>query len=191
MIERRRCTRLRPNHWPPGALALALLLSIGSLASVVRGASPEEEVAARARIRRTFAAMRARERMPDPAKPGLHVPADPVRRATGLPLVLVSVEPARPVAAELAGDVGRLVIECVIDEQGLVRDCVVLESWPALEASALAALAQWRFRPVLIDGKARSVFVAWTWKHGPDDGARDWRPHWKFRWDRATLAYEW
>ena len=36
----------------------------------------------------------------------------------------------------------------VVDEEGRVRDCLAIESWPALEPKAPAALAHWRFEKI-------------------------------------------
>jgi outer membrane biosynthesis protein TonB len=107
------------------------------------------------------------------------------------PQPIVWVEPRQSVASELASETALLVIECVVDEEGSVCDCRVLHSWPAFEPVALGAVAQWRFRPALVDGVPRATLVTWIWRHEGSSEGREWKPHWKFRWDRAMVAYEW
>jgi TonB family protein len=173
---------------------LAALLSAVMVARAPDAASQpatREALAARERLRAGLAAVGQAERGgAGETKPRTR-PTLRSHQATTPPVALVRVEPPHPVAAELAGDAGRLAVECVIDEQGAVRDCIVLESWPALETAALAALAKWRFTPALVDDKPRPVLKVWIWEHRRDDAAREWRPNWRFDWDRAAFRYEW
>ena len=58
--------------------------------------------------------------------------------------------PPQPVRADLPAGVrrSRLVIACVLDREGLVRNAQVIESTgPAMAAKVLAALPNWKFRP--------------------------------------------
>jgi TonB family protein len=112
--------------------------------------------------------------------------------ATTRPVAVVRVEPGAATRAEAAGATGRLTVECVVDELGAVRECVVVEPWPDLEPLALAALAQWRFDPATLDGRPQAVLLRWTWEHRhPPARSREWKRRWKFRWDRPALSYEW
>ena len=112
--------------------------------------------------------------------------------ATTKPVAVVRVEPGAATRAEAAGATGRLTVECVVDELGAVRECLVVEPWPDLEPLALAALAQWRFEPATLGDCPQAVLMRWTWEHRhPPARSRDWKKRWKFRWDRPALSYEW
>lgn len=64
------------------------------------------------------------------------------------PRVLTRVTPEFPAIAARAGMKGVVVVECIIDRQGNVRDARVLHSpFSAFEHSALSAVRQWKFAP--------------------------------------------
>jgi hypothetical protein len=61
-----------------------------------------------------------------------------------------ALAPPQPLRADLPAGVrrSRLVIACVLDREGLVRNAQVIESsGPAMAAKVLAALPGWKFRP--------------------------------------------
>jgi TonB family protein len=68
------------------------------------------------------------------------------------PVRLRSVAPAYPPLAVSARVEGRVVLDCVIDEQGRVSDIVVIEGHPLLDGAAADAVRQWRYRPTLLNG---------------------------------------
>lgn len=74
------------------------------------------------------------------------------------PVALDRIPPKYPPAAREAGITGAVVADLVIDEVGMVRDVVILES-PAddLSAAAIDAIEQWRFAPATMDGDAVAV----------------------------------
>jgi len=64
------------------------------------------------------------------------------------PSVLSRVEPQYTPAARAAKLQGTVVLECVIDEQGIPKVLRVVRSLdPELDQNAIAAIEQWRFRP--------------------------------------------
>jgi TonB family protein len=64
------------------------------------------------------------------------------------PTVLSRVEPQYSPAARAAKLQGTVVLECVIDEQGIPKVLNVVRSLdPDLDKNAIAAIEQWRFRP--------------------------------------------
>jgi protein TonB len=76
---------------------------------------------------------------------GEGVPA-PEKISPDLPVSL----PADVVASGVKGSVA---LEIVVGVDGRVTDARVLRSVPMLDATALATVRQWRFRPVVLDGR--------------------------------------
>jgi protein TonB len=70
------------------------------------------------------------------------------------PVVLRRVQPVYPRAALAARMNGFVIVECIIDRTGVVRDTKVLRSSSALfETSALEAVQQWQFSPGSLHGR--------------------------------------
>lgn len=63
------------------------------------------------------------------------------------PEVIERVRPVYPELARLAELEGVVLLKVGIDEQGRVREAIVLESVPGLDEAALEAVRRWRFRP--------------------------------------------
>lgn len=78
------------------------------------------------------------------------------------PQKLVHVAPVYPPLAVAAHLEGRVVLDCVIDEDGRVSSVTVLRSQPLLEAAAVEAVRQWRYRPTLLNGVRVSVLLTVT-----------------------------
>jgi TonB family protein len=98
-----------------------------------------------------------------PSPPVQERPA-PVR-AGGLvrePKKIVNVPAVYPEIARAAKIEGRVIIEAMIDERGFVTGARVLGSVPLLDAAALAALAQWRYTPTLLNGVPVRVLMTIT-----------------------------
>jgi TonB family protein len=74
------------------------------------------------------------------------------------PIALDKIPPKYPPAAREAGVTGAVVADLVIDDVGMVRDVVILES-PSddLSAAAIDAIEQWRFAPATMDGEPVAV----------------------------------
>jgi TonB family protein len=76
------------------------------------------------------------------------------------PEVIHKVDPAYPDEARRAGLQGEVVVEVIIDEEGLVEEAKVVaavEDAPVLGKAAVDAIRQWKFTPAEIDGAAVKV----------------------------------
>ena len=96
--------------------------------------------------------------------PGTGTDGAPVR-VGGLispPIKVRNVDPAYPELAKRAGVQGIVIVECVIDRDGRVARTRVLRSIPLLDAAALAAVEQWRYRPTLLNGVPVQVLMTVT-----------------------------
>jgi periplasmic protein TonB len=78
------------------------------------------------------------------------------------PAKLRHVDPVYPELAKRAGVQGKVEIECVIDRDGRVASTRVVRGVPLLDAAALAAVEQWRYRPTLLNGVAVPVLMTVT-----------------------------
>ena len=78
-------------------------------------------------------------------------------------VVIYRVEPAYPRAALVARMPGTVVLKCIIDKSGNVRDAeVVTSSFAAFNQPALDALQHWRFAPGSFRGKAVDTWFELT-----------------------------
>jgi TonB family protein len=78
-------------------------------------------------------------------------------------IVLHRVEPAYPHSAVAIRLGGTVVLQCVVDRNGSVRDAqVITSSHPAFNDTALAALRQWRFAPGVFRGKPVDTYFELT-----------------------------
>jgi protein TonB len=94
-----------------------------------------------------------------PAADTVFRPGGEVRPA----VVLQRVDPAYPRAAINVRLGATVVLQCVIDKNGNVRDAaVVTSSHPAFNEPALAALRQWRFAPGVFHGKPVDTYFELT-----------------------------
>jgi len=86
-------------------------------------------------------------------------------RATGEinpPHVIKKVDPVYPEKARKAGLEGTVILEAMTDAQGNVARVKVLQSIPELDQAAIDALQQWKYEPVIIDGKPKAVVFTVT-----------------------------
>jgi TonB family protein len=67
--------------------------------------------------------------------------------------VIYRVEPVYPGAAVAANVEGTVILEAIVDREGRVESVRVLRSVPILERPAVEAVKQWRYSPVLLNGK--------------------------------------
>ncbi len=75
--------------------------------------------------------------------------------AVSAPRVLSRVEPAYPAIAARNRMTGLVMVECIIDKQGRVRDVTVVRStFGAFEQAAVEAVRQWTFAPGMMRGRA-------------------------------------
>lgn len=95
-------------------------------------------------------------------------------RATGAvkpPKVITKVPPVYPETARQARVEGVVILEAKADEKGDVVDARVLRSVPALDRAALDAVKQWKYEPLVIDGKPRPVVFTVTIRFALDEGS--------------------
>lgn len=93
--------------------------------------------------------------MPPPPPPPPAAPKGPIRVGgqIGEPAVLVRVPPEYPEIAARAQIHGVVILEAMVDEEGAVQDVRVLRSVKFLDQPAIAALRQWRYTPLLLNGE--------------------------------------
>jgi protein TonB len=77
-----------------------------------------------------------------------------------LPEVITQVKPVYPDLAREAGVDGTVLLQALVDKDGRVRDVKVEKSIPMLDASAVAAVKKWIFKPALSNNKPVAVWVA-------------------------------
>jgi protein TonB len=95
--------------------------------------------------------------LPDapPPPPTVPVRREPVRVGGQVqqPALLRRVEPVYPQLAVHAQIEGVVILEAIVDRQGMVEDVKVLRSPnKLLDTAAIAAVRQWQYSPVLLNG---------------------------------------
>jgi TonB family protein len=88
------------------------------------------------------------------------------------PKLVKQVNPVYPEEARKAGVEGVVVLEAKTDEQGNVVDVRILRSVAPLDQAALAAVKQWKYEPLIIDGKARKVLFTVSVRFTLKDGGK-------------------
>jgi TonB family protein len=81
-----------------------------------------------------------------------------------VPTLIKRVDPVYPEAARKAGIQGIVLLEATTDELGNVVKVRVLQSVPELDQAAVDALKQWKYEPMIIEGKAKGVVFTVTVK---------------------------
>jgi protein TonB len=101
---------------------------------------------------------------PPPPPPSPPVARDPVRVGGELkaPALIERVEPEYPPLAVRAQVQGVVILEAVVDQQGRVEDVRVLRSIPLLDGAAIAAVRQWLYSPLLLNGKPERFVLTVT-----------------------------
>jgi protein TonB len=89
---------------------------------------------------------------PPPPRP---TRAEPVRigGAIDAPRLSYRVEPDYPEIAVRAQIEGTVILEATVDQSGVVKDARVLRSRGVLDEAAVQAVEQWRYEPLLFNGK--------------------------------------
>lgn len=92
---------------------------------------------------------------PPPPPPPPAPPEGPVRVGGDIrpPVLVHRVEPTYPDLAARAHVEGVVILEAIIDEQGAVQSLKVLRSVSLLDKAAVAAVEQWRYSPVMLNGR--------------------------------------
>jgi len=79
------------------------------------------------------------------------------------PILQQKVDPTYPEAARKARMEGVVILEAIITASGTVEDVRVLKSVnPLLDASAVRAVQQWRYKPATLNGRAVRVYLTVT-----------------------------
>lgn len=102
---------------------------------------------------------------PPPAPPAPAAMASAPVRVGGeieAPALLKRVGPEYPDLAVRAQLEGVVILEALVDRQGRVEDVRVLRSIPLLDNAAKAAVRQWQYSPLLLNGKPERFFVTVT-----------------------------
>jgi TonB family protein len=91
-------------------------------------------------------------------------PADVLKvgGAVGAPKKLVNVPPRYPDDALQAKVQGVVVLDVVVDANGVPTDVQVAKSVPMLDAAAIEAVKQWRYEPTLLNGAPVPVAMSVT-----------------------------
>jgi protein TonB len=77
-----------------------------------------------------------------------------------LPEAVTKVKPEYPDLARSANVDGTVLVQALVGKDGRVKDVKVVKSIPMLDASAVAAVKQWVFKPALSNNKPVAVWVA-------------------------------
>jgi TonB family protein len=78
------------------------------------------------------------------------------------PKVLKRVEPVYPAQAKAERVQGSVVLEIVVDTEGIVTQAEVTESVPLLDKAAVAAVSQWKYTPTLLNNEPIEVILSVT-----------------------------
>ncbi len=93
------------------------------------------------------------------------------------PVVLQRVGPIYPPAVRDSGLRGELLVSFFVDEEGVVRDPVIVRSSnPGLDGAVLAAILKWRYEPALRDGVPLRVPMTQAFRFEvdtPEGGGRE------------------
>lgn len=83
-----------------------------------------------------------------------------VRRAVGRePRKLRGAMPTYPRLASRAHVRGTVILECWVDEEGRIADVEVVQGVPLLTQTAVQAVWEWRYEPLVVDGHAWPAFI--------------------------------
>jgi protein TonB len=104
--------------------------------------------------------------LPPPPPPAPPPPVDrgPVRIGGEItaPALVSRVEPEYPPLAVRAHVQGVVILEAIVDREGRVEQVEILRSIPLLDAAAIAAVRQWRYSPLLLNGKPERFVLTVT-----------------------------
>jgi TonB family protein len=109
------------------------------------------------------------ESSPPPPPPP---PPAPVRIGGRItpPRLTHRVEPSYPLIAQSARIQGMVILEASVDERGRVTDVRALRSHPVLEGSAIRAVEQWRYQPLVLNGVPTPFILTVTVSFSLGDG---------------------
>ena len=98
---------------------------------------------------------------PPPPPPPPPAPRGPIRIGGQIkePALIYRVEPVYPGVAVSANIEGTVILEAIVDEEGRVETVKVLRSLSVLDKPAIDAVKQWRYSPVLLNGKPEKFIL--------------------------------
>jgi protein TonB len=98
---------------------------------------------------------------PPPPPPPPPAPRGPVRVGGVIkePALIDRVEPVYPGVAISANIEGTVILEAIVDEEGRVETVRVLRSVSVLDRAAVDAVKQWRYSPVILNGKPEKFIL--------------------------------
>ena len=101
---------------------------------------------------------------PPPPPPPPAVDRGPVRvgGAITAPALVSRVEPEYPPLAVRAQVQGVVILEAIVDREGRVENVEILRSIPLLDRAAIAAVKQWRYSPLLLNGRPERFVLTVT-----------------------------
>jgi protein TonB len=73
------------------------------------------------------------------------------------PTLLSKVDPQYTSEARNAGTAGTILTKCVITTSGALQKCRIMKGIPLMDQQVLSALSQWKYTPVLYQGKPTAV----------------------------------
>lgn len=79
-----------------------------------------------------------------------------------MPQVLSEVRPEYPKEAKDKKLEGKVVLDILVDQAGVVRQANIVEGNPIFRAGALEAMKKFRFRPAKVEGKPVAVKIRYT-----------------------------
>ncbi len=96
---------------------------------------------------------------PPPAPPSVRKPASRVRVSASVQqaMLVYQLKPAYPPLARAARISGTVVLQATIGKDGTIQNLQLMSGHPLLTQAALAAVAQWRYRPTLLNGEPVEV----------------------------------
>jgi protein TonB len=102
--------------------------------------------------------------LPEAPPPPPAEPRAPIRTGGAVkpPALITRVEPVYPGVAVSARIQGVVVLEATVGRDGRVEDVRVLRSIPLLDKAATDAVRQWRYAPLLLNGKAERFILTVT-----------------------------
>ena len=98
---------------------------------------------------------------PPPPPPPPEPPRGPVRVGGQIkePTLIHRVDPEYPMLAQVSQIEGVVILEAIVDQEGRIESLKVLRSAPVFDRAALAAVRQWRYSPVILNGRPERVIL--------------------------------
>ena len=101
---------------------------------------------------------------PPPPPPPAPKPSGPVRVGGKIkaPQLAHRVNPSYPAMAQAAQAEGSVVLEATVDKSGSVRTVRVVRGNPLLDGAAIAAVKQWKYEPLMLNGDPMEFILTVT-----------------------------